>query len=70
MRERVVDVNSRIREMTDELSGLERGTSTILHSIEHTLERLVNVSDQAEQVKEIGMESVGSLRTLGKKLAE
>ncbi|MBI9106533.1 MAG: hypothetical protein JEZ04_07275 [Spirochaetales bacterium] len=68
--DQVVDVNSRIKEMTVELSVLERGTSTILHSIEHTLKRLANVSEQAEQVKEIGMESVGSLRTLGKKLAE
>jgi len=70
VRERVIDVNSRIQEMTDELSGLERGTSTILHSIEHTLTRLANVSEQAGQVKKIGMETVSNLRTLGKKLSE
>lgn len=70
VREMVKEVNSRILEMTEELSSLERGTSTILNSIEHSLEKLIKVSEQAGQVREIGTESVNNLRELGLKLSE
>ena len=69
VKDRTDAVHAMIQEISNEIESLDKGTSTILHSIEHTLKRLESVSKQADGVKEIGVESVGSLRSLSRKMS-